>query len=178
MFAAPGSLPVPDVRRSRPIVPAGPPSHATGRHQKTPAVPGEGPSVLRGFGSLAVPLRPSVLPPGAPDEPDEALETEPERAEEYEEREAAARLDRQVDAAAVGRDHDRDVAPILSAEESHVHLRRQPRRSAAASAQSSSERQRVRSATGPMPRLWYPHRPNADTIRPADPSDALKRNLR
>lgn len=122
MFAAPGSMPVPDVRRSRPIVPAGPSSVTAARHQKTPAVPGEGPSVLRGFGPLAVPLRPSVLPPGAPDEPDEALEAEPERAKEYEDREAAARLDRQMDAPAVGRDHDRDVTPIPSAEDSHVHL--------------------------------------------------------
>src|SRR5215204_4777941 len=81
---------------------------------KDPRLPGEGPFGLRGPWRLAlVPPRPSVLPPGAGNEPKKALKPE-ERAKLRKDRYVGAgALDRHMDAATVRRDDDGDGAGVL-----------------------------------------------------------------
>ena len=64
-----------------------------------------------------VPPRPSVLPPGAGNEPKKPIKAQ-KRAKQREERyvRETLALERHVDAAAIRRDHDGDVAAILPIE--------------------------------------------------------------
>src|SRR6476646_8139609 len=114
---------VPPPRRSPP---AGPPSSWLAGHQKTPAVPGEGPVCLRWSVRLApVPPSSSVLPPGAGnEEADEAVKTDEERAKKGEERTVreARVVHGHLHAAAVRRDDDGDVAAIVPIEQTQDGL--------------------------------------------------------
>jgi hypothetical protein len=79
--------------------------------------------VFVGVGALAlVPPRSSVLPPGAGNEPDEARKAHEKGPNEAEERgvDETAAVDREQDAATVRRDHDGDVAAIVSVQQAHA----------------------------------------------------------
>ena len=98
------------------IVMAGP-SYVIGQ-TKDPRLPARVPSVMRGSWRLAsVPPRPSVLPPGAGNEPKKAIKPQ-KRAKKREERYVGerVRLDGHMDAATVRRHHDGDHPAILPIE--------------------------------------------------------------
>src|SRR6266550_4526534 len=96
------------------------------RPNKNPRHPARVPSVVGGLWRLAsVPPSSSVLPPGADNKPEKAVQPEEERAKKSGKRyiDKARALDRHVHAAAVRRDHDGDAATISSVELTQVDLR-------------------------------------------------------
>jgi hypothetical protein len=91
------------------------PGEAAPQKTKDPRLPGEGPVGVRSVVPLAVPVppRPSVLPPGAGNEPEDVLEPEKERPKEADERPVhEPGIDRHRYPAAVAGDDDGDVAAI------------------------------------------------------------------
>jgi hypothetical protein len=76
-----------------------------------------------------VPPRSSVLPPGAGNEPKKPIKLDKERAKNAEQRyvDQAGVADGDLDAAAVGRQGDDDVAAIPTFEPSQCVLRLRPR---------------------------------------------------
>jgi len=94
--------------------------------KQKPSPPGEGPFGSRWSRRLAsVPPSSSVLPPGAGNKPEKAVQPKEERAKKSEERyvDQARAFDRHVHATAVRRDHDGDAATISSVELTQVDLR-------------------------------------------------------
>ena len=94
--------------------------------KQKPSPPGEGPFGLRWSLRLApVPPCSSVLPPGAGNKPEKAVQPEEERAKKSGKRyvDQARAVDRHVHAAAVRRHHDGDAATISSVELTQVDLR-------------------------------------------------------
>src|SRR5688572_3565703 len=98
----------------------------TCRTYKRPSPPGEGPfgcCVVRGA-LASVPPRPSVLPPGAGNEAEQAIKPQ-KRAKKREDRYVGqrVRLDGHVDAPTVRRHHDGDHAAFLPIEFAQAGLR-------------------------------------------------------
>src|SRR5215210_3915895 len=100
-------LPVPSAARPR------------RRTSKNPRLPARVPSVVGGFALAAlVPPSSSVLPPGAGNKAEKAVQPKEERAKNPEERyvSQAVPVDGQLDAATVRRDGDHDVSAIPALE--------------------------------------------------------------
>src|SRR5262245_60396448 len=88
---------------------------------KKPSPPGEGPFGLRWWRLASVPPSSSVLPPGAGNKPEKAIQPE-ERAKNLDERYVEARMQRHGNSAAVARDDDGNMSAVPAVEHSQTGL--------------------------------------------------------